>query len=84
MDVTSQGIVQSELHYHTTQVRGEDRYEVDDLMTYNISYGTRASSSTNTNLINPEDYFLEEVNEVRAFIYNDSWEKEYVDLNNYL
>lgn len=51
-------------------------------MTYNISYGTRASSSTNTNLINPEDYFLEEVNEVRAFIYNDSWEKEYVDLNN--
>lgn len=82
VDVTSQGIVQSELHYHTTQVREDDRYEVDDLMTYNISYGTRASSSTNTNLINPEDYFLEEVNEVRAFIYNDSWEKEYVDLNN--
>ncbi len=82
VEVQDSKIMNSELHYHTTQVRDDETYEVDDLMTYEISYGTRQASSTNTNLINPEDYFLQEVEEVRAFFYNDQWEKEYADLNN--
>lgn len=68
--------------YKATLSRGEDDVYVNTLTsTYDISYGSRVASSTNSEIINPEDYFLAEVNEVSAFIYGDNG-KEYVALNN--
>lgn len=68
--------------YKATLSRGEDDVYVNTLTsTYDISYGSRVASSTNSEIINPEDYFLAEVSEVSAFIYGDNG-KEYVALNN--
>lgn len=68
--------------YKATLSRGEDDVYVNTLTsTYDISYGSRVASTTNSEIINPEDYFLAEVNEVVAFIYGDNG-KEYVSLNN--
>ena len=69
--------------YEATQSRGSSDVYVNTLeTTYELSYGVRVLSSTNANIINPEDYFLSEVNEVQAYIYGDLGDKEIVNVNN--
>ncbi len=75
-------MINAETIYKATLSRSEDDVYVNTLTsTYDISYGARVASSTNSEIINPEDYFLAEVNEVSAFIYGDNG-KEYLSLNN--
>lgn len=69
--------------YEATQSRGSSDVYVNTLeTTYELSYGDRVLSSTNANVIDPEDYFLSEVNEVQAYIYGDLGDKEIVNVNN--
>lgn len=69
--------------YEATQSRGSSDVYVNTLeTTYELSYGNRVLSSTNANVIDPEDYFLSEVNEVQAYIYGDLGDKEIVNVNN--
>lgn len=69
--------------YEATQSRGSSDVYINTLeTTYELSYGDRVLSSTNANIINPEDYFLSEVNEVQAYIYGDLGDKEIVNVNN--
>lgn len=69
--------------YEATQSRGSNDVYVNTLeTTYELSYGDRVLSSTNANVINPEDYFLSEVNEAQAYIYGDLGDKEIVNANN--
>lgn len=69
--------------YEATQSRGSSDVYVNTLeTTYELSYGDRALSSTNANIIEPEDYFLSEVNEAQAYIYGDLGDKEIVNVNN--
>ncbi len=69
--------------YEATQSRGSSDVYVNTLeTTYELSYGDRLLSSTNANIINPEDYFLSEVNEAQAYIYGDLGDKEIVNVNN--
>lgn len=69
--------------YEATQSRGSSDVYVNTLeTTYELSYGDRALSTTNANIIDPEDYFLSEVNEVQAYIYGDLGDKEIVNVNN--
>lgn len=69
--------------YEATQSRGSNDVYVNTLeTTYELSYGDRVLSSTNANVINPEDYFLSEVNEAQAYIYGDLGDKEIVNVNN--
>lgn len=69
--------------YEATQSRGSSDVYVNTLeTTYELSYGERVLSTTNANVIDPEDYFLSEVNEVQAYIYGDLGDKEIVNVNN--
>ena len=69
--------------YEATQSRGSSDVYVNTLeTTYELSYGERVLSTTNANIIAPEDYFLSEVNEVQAYIYGDLGDKEIVNVNN--
>lgn len=69
--------------YEATQSRGSSDVYVNTLeTTYELSYGDRVLSSTNANIIDPEDYFLSEVNEAQAYIYGDLGDKEIVNVNN--
>lgn len=69
--------------YEATQSRGSSDVYVNTLeTTYELSYGDRVLSMTNANIINPEDYFLSEVNEAQAYIYGDLGDKEIVNVNN--
>lgn len=69
--------------YEATQSRGSSDVYINTLeTTYELSYGDRVLSSTNANIINPEDYFLSEVNEAQAYIYGDLGDKEIVNVNN--
>ena len=69
--------------YEATQSRGSSDVYVNTLeTTYELSYGERVLSTTNANIIDPEDYFLSEVNEVQAYIYGDLGDKEIVNANN--
>lgn len=75
-------LVSVKTEYKTTQSRNNEDYVEVDTNTYKISYDERVASTTNTKIINPTDYFLNEVTSVRAYIYNDQSNKEYVSLNN--
>lgn len=69
--------------YEATQSRGSSDVYINTLeTTYELSYGERVLSTTNANIIDPEDYFLSEVNEVQAYIYGDLGDKEIVNVNN--
>ena len=69
--------------YEATQSRGSSDVYINTLeTTYELSYGERVLSSTNANVIDPEDYFLSEVNEAQAYIYGDLGDKEIVNVNN--
>ena len=69
--------------YEATQSRGSSDVYVNTLeTTYELSYGERVLSTTNANIIDPEDYFLSEVNGVQAYIYGDLGDKEIVNANN--
>lgn len=69
--------------YEATQSRGSNDVYVNTLeTTYELSYGERVLSTTNANIIAPEDYFLSEVNEAQAYIYGDLGDKEIVNTNN--
>lgn len=78
---SQQGLTSSSLHYRTVQTRGEESYVTDDQINYDVQYGNRLSSQTNPSLIDPTDYFLEEVKEVKAYVYENG-EKEYVEFTN--
>lgn len=67
--------------YKTTTTRDDESYVEEDTTSYKISYDERKLSSS-ASFINVEDYFLEEVNEVKAYYYNDKGEKEYTSINN--
>ena len=75
------GLVSSTMRYSTTTVRGDEVYVEDDISSYQVSYGARISSES-ADPIDPEDYFISEVSEVRAYIYNDEGKKEYVTADN--
>lgn len=68
--------------YKTTYSRGDEIHIEEDTTFYNIYYEERVSSTNEENVLNVEDYFLSEVSEVKAYIYNDKGNKEYVSLNN--
>lgn len=75
-------LVSVNTEYKTTQSRNDENYVEVDTNTYQISYDERVASSTNDKIIEPTDYFLNEVTSVKAYIYNDRGNKEYVSLNN--
>lgn len=75
------GLLESKTIYQTTTTRDDESYVENLTSHYTISYGERSNSSTFSNLINPEDYFLQEVDEVKAYVYSNGY-KEYVNTNN--
>lgn len=76
------GLISSTLRYSTEQKRvDEEVYVMDLISNYVVSYGNRVESTTNTDIIDPTEYFLETVDEVKAYIY-DNGEKVYVNINN--
>ncbi len=75
-------LVETSSLYKSTTTRGEEVYVEEDTTSYKISYEERVHSSTAGEFLNVEDYFLAEVDEVKAYIYNDEGDKEYVPLLN--
>ena len=71
----------SDTTYQTSTSSNGETYTENLNDHYEVIYGERVSSTTVSDLINPEDYFLTEVEEVRAYIFNNG-DKEYVDVNN--
>ncbi len=74
-------LVESKTLYQTTSSRDDESYVQKLESHYVVSYDERVSSTTVADLINPEDYFLMDVDEVKAFVYTNGT-KEYVDVNN--
>ena len=68
--------------YKTTTTRGEEVYVEENTTKYDITYEERVSSLTDENMLNVEDYFVYEVNEIQAYFYNDQGKKEVASLNN--
>lgn len=58
----------------------DDVYVSEVINNYEVNYGDRSNSSSNPDLINPEDYFLAEVTQVAAYYY-DNGNKVYVENN---
>ena len=56
-----------------------ESYVISDVNTYELSYDARSSSPSN--LINPEDYFLTEVKEIEAYYYDGSSKEVVVSLD---
>lgn len=76
------GLTLSTLRYSTSQKRADEEAYVMDLVSkYDVFYGNRVASSTNTEIIDPTEYFLETVEEIKVFVYENG-EKVYVDVNN--
>ncbi|MFA6829512.1 MAG: hypothetical protein WCR67_02255 [Bacilli bacterium] len=71
-------LMKSTLRYNINQQRDDEEYIIDDVTTYEISYGDREASSTDELVFNPEDYFIETVDSVKSF-YFDNGKKVYVD-----
>lgn len=80
LKITAEKLTNVSLQYSMTESRGEESYVTSLVDTYEVSYGTRAASSSDNRMISATDYFLEEVTEVQAFSY-DNGEKEYLDIN---
>lgn len=68
--------------YKTTTTRGSEVYVEENTTKYDITYDERVSSLTNENMLNVEEYFVYEVNDVQAYFYNDQGNKEVASLNN--
>ena len=73
---------QATTNYKTTTTRGDEVYVEEDSASYKVSYDAKLHSLEGNSYLNVEDYFLAEVNSVKAYIYNDEGDKEYVSLNN--
>lgn len=77
-------LLEAKTAYETTEVSGEDSYKVTDTNEYTLTYGERKTfeeyKAQGKKLINPEDYFLTEVNSVTPFYY-DNGKKVEVELN---
>lgn len=74
-------LITSDTTYQTTTSSYDEVYVENLHSHYDVSYGERVSSTTVSNLINPEDYFIQTVEEVRAYVYNNG-KKEEVDFKN--
>lgn len=69
----------AETVYETKETQGEnDSYFTKDTLTYEVSYGERESSVEKS--IECEDYFIQEVNKIRAYVL-DGENKTYYDLD---
>lgn len=68
--------------YRTTTTRDEEVYVEENTTLYTLTYETRVASTTNSEMLNVEDYFIYEVNDVQAYYYNDEGKKEIASLNN--
>lgn len=72
-------LISFETNYVQTETRGkDDKYEIKQETKYNLSYENKVS--TPSDLIDPEDYFLQNVDEIKAFYFDDSSKKTYVSV----
>lgn len=78
--ITNRQLREARLRYNTSQVRGDETYVEDNVSTYKISYDAKEASITNDKLINPDDYFLSEVEEIQPYSY-ESGNKVILDFN---
>lgn len=68
-------LTSAETILYYTQERGEEVYKETTTNNYEIKYDTRKASSSSSTLLNPDDYYLSEVNEVGGY-YNNSLGKK--------
>ncbi len=66
------------LHY--TQERIDEVYNLVTTNIYEIEYDERVASSTSNYLLNPHDYFLTKVNDIRGYYYGSGYQEVDVSL----
>ena len=75
-------IINSSTLYRSTTTRNDEVYVEEITASYVVSYDERIASTSNTTMLNVEDYFLYAVYSVQAYFYNDDGDKEIAILTN--
>ncbi len=79
--VKNDRLLSSYTNYTIEFKRGEETHTESLITTYDLSYDSRVESSTNADLLDPVDYYINRVDSISTYKYYNG-EKQYLDFNN--